>query len=57
MTLKEFNSPIWTGGTQVKYCGKFYDVVSVDFEEFTIKCQKDNNKTFVVSYDLVEIKK
>ncbi len=44
MTIEQFNSPIWTGGMKARVLNNEiftneYDVVSVDFEDKTIKLE------------------
>ena len=36
MTREEFNETEWTGSMKVIFKGSKYDVISVDFEEYTI---------------------
>lgn len=36
MTREEFNKTEWTGSMKAIFKGSKYDVISVDFEEYTI---------------------
>ncbi len=55
MTLEIFNSPIWTGGIELRYCSKNYKVISVDFEEKSVCLERENNEAFTVNYRYVEL--